>query len=79
LAKDADILIHDATFLEEIDLKAHAAVRQAAEIAVKAGVKRLILTHISRRYIDVKELEKEARKIFPDTDIAYDFMQITLK
>jgi ribonuclease Z len=79
LARDADVLVHDGTFLEEFDLKAHADVGQAAEIARRAGVKRLILTHISRRYISTKELEERARAIFPNTDVAYDFMRIELK
>lgn len=79
LAKDAEILIHDGTFLEEENTKAHADVKQAARIAQQAGVKQLILTHISRRYTDVKELEEEARKVFPNAKIAYDFMKIRLK
>jgi ribonuclease Z len=79
IAQGADLLIHDGTFLEQIDTKAHADVTQAAEIARRAGVKQLILTHISRRYVKVKELEEEARKIFPNTQIAHDFMRIELR
>jgi len=79
IAKDSDLLIHDGTFLEEEEGKAHADVKQAAKIAKKAGVKQLILTHISRRYTDAKELEKEARKIFDNTKIAHDFMKVKLK
>jgi len=79
ISKNADLLIHDGTFLEEEDTKGHADVKQAAKIAKQAGVKQLILTHISRRYTDTKEMEKEATKIFKDTSIAYDFMKIKLK
>ena len=79
ISMDADLLIHDATFLEEQAGKAHADVKQAAKIAKKANVKQLVLTHISRRYTDASELEKEAKKVFENTRVAYDFMKIKLK
>lgn len=79
ISKNADVLIHDGTFLEEEEGKSHADVKQAAKIAKEANVKQLILTHISRRYTNVKELEEEARKIFPNTRVAHDFMQLKLK
>jgi ribonuclease Z len=79
ISENSDLLIHDATFLEEEEGKAHADVKQAAKIAKKANVKQLILTHISRRYQIPEELEKEAKKIFPSTKVAYDFMKIKLK
>ena len=79
ISRDADLLIHDGTFLEEEESKGHADVRQAARMAKDANVKQLILTHISRRYTDPKELEEAARKIFPNTKVAYDFMKVKLK
>jgi len=79
ISDSADLLIHDATFLEEEEGKAHADVKQAAKIARSANVKQLILTHISRRYQVPEELEREAKKIFPNTKVAYDFMKIKLK
>lgn len=82
LAKDADLLIHDATFLEEDEGKAHADVKQAAEIAKEAGVKQLVLTHLSRRYStkeDIEEILATAKKVFPDTKVANDFMSVKLK
>jgi len=83
LAKNADILIHDGTFShEEIDnvRKAdHSTVRQAAELAKRANVKRLYLTHISQRYPDPKPLEKEAREVFPESYIAEDFMRVKVE
>jgi ribonuclease Z len=82
LAKGADLLIHDATFLEEDEGKAHSDVKQAAKVAKDAGVRQLILTHMSRRYStkeDVREMEDAARKIFPETRAAYDFMKVKLK
>jgi ribonuclease Z len=79
ISENADLLIHDGTFLEEEEGKAHADVKQAAKIAKKANATQLILTHISRRYTDAKELEEEARKVFPNTKVAYDFMRVKLK
>ncbi|MCD6371847.1 MAG: ribonuclease Z [Candidatus Aenigmarchaeota archaeon] len=76
LAKDADVLIHDATFLEEDERKYHTDVKQAARIAKKADAKVLILTHLSRKYQDASELEKEARKVFEKSFVAYDLMKI---
>jgi len=79
ISRNADLLIHDGTFLEEDESKGHADVKQAAKTAKDANVKQLILTHISRRYTDAKELEDEARKIFPKTRVAHDFMTVKLK
>ncbi|MCD6226364.1 MAG: ribonuclease Z [Candidatus Aenigmarchaeota archaeon] len=80
ISKDADVLIHDATFLEEdVSEKAHASVKDAAKIAKKVNVKQLILTHISRRYTNLDELEKEAKEIFKNTIIAKDLMKIKVK
>lgn len=78
LSEGADVLIHDATFLEEEEEKYHTDVKQAAKIAKKAKVKVLILTHISRKYQDVSELEEEARKVFPNSWVAYDLMKIRI-
>ena len=79
ISENADLLIHDGTFLEEEEGKAHADVKKAARIAVKANVKQLILTHISRRYRDARELEEEARKVFDNTRVAYDFLKVRLR
>ncbi len=79
MATGSDLLIHDGTFLEEEEGKAHADVKQAAKIAIKSKAKQLVLTHISRRYTDLEEIEKEARKVFDNTKVAYDFMKVNLK
>jgi len=81
ISDKADLLIHDGTFLEadEVKGKAHADVKEAGKIAKKAGVKKLILTNISRRYTDLKEIEKEARKIFENSEVAYDMMKVRVK
>ena len=56
----------------------HLTARQAAELAVKAGVKKLILTHISRRYRE-KDVLQEAQAIFPNTVVARDFDSFKIK
>ena len=80
ISKDADLLIHDGTFLEEdVGSKSHADVKEAAKLAKRANVKELILTHISRRYTDLEELEEAAKKEFENSKIAYDFMKVKIK
>jgi ribonuclease Z len=81
ISGSADLLIHDGTFLEldEVNGKAHADVKRAAKIAKDANVKQLILTHVSRRYTNPKKLEEEAKKVFENTKVAYDFMRVKLK
>ena len=82
-ARDSDVLIHDATADSSLEEKAneygHSTARQAAEIALKAGVGRLYLTHVSPRYRDAKPLEKEARDVFPESYVANDFMEVEVK
>jgi len=84
LAKDADLLIHEATFSSGEETLAHeyfhSTTLQAATIAKDANVKRLCLTHISSRYDrdDWKTLEDEAKGIFPNTEIAVDFKEINI-
>ncbi|MGC8899477.1 MAG: ribonuclease Z [Candidatus Micrarchaeia archaeon] len=84
-AEAADILIHEATFLEEHKEEAkermHSTAVQAAKIASKAGVKTLVLTHISPRYhlSDDQKFVKEAKKYFSgDIFVARDGMMIEL-
>jgi len=79
LSKAADLLICDATFAEEDESKMHSSAKATALLAKKAGVSQLALTHFSRRYQDVRELEKEAKKVFPNTIMAEDFMRLKLK
>jgi ribonuclease Z len=80
--RNADGLVIESTYLEEeADMArdySHLTARQAAELAVKAGVKQLILTHISRRYRE-KDILEEARQIFPDAIVARDFDTFQIK
>ncbi len=79
LGWQADILIHEGTFAGEMSLdahtKGHSTVVEAAEIAVQAGARELILTHLSPRYGDVRPLLDEARAVFPATRIARDLFR----
>jgi ribonuclease Z len=80
--QDADGLVIESTYLEEeVDMArdfSHLTARQAAELAVKAGVKQLILTHISRRYRE-KDVLAEAQAVFPDVIVARDFDVFQIK
>ncbi len=68
-AEEADLLVHDATFAEDRADRAretaHTTAREAAEVANRAGAKRLALTHVSSRYAGRSDrLEAEAREVF---------------
>ncbi|UCD45886.1 MAG: ribonuclease Z [Candidatus Bathyarchaeota archaeon] len=79
----ADLMIHEATFddslADKAEENAHSTSREAAEVAKAAGVKMLVLTHISSRYPDPGVLLEEARSIFPETMIAEDLMSLKLE
>ena len=76
VCKDADALVIESTYLEEeaemAHQFAHLTAKQGAELAVQANVKKLILTHISRRYRE-KDVLKEAQSIHPNASVARDF------
>lgn len=80
--KDADGLVIEGTYMvEERDMArefAHLTAQEAANLAARANVGHLYLTHISRRYRD-KDVEKEAREVFPNTTIVRDFDHFTIK
>lgn len=80
--KDADGLVIEGTYLQdESDMAhqfAHLTAHEAAVLAEKANVGQLFLTHISRRYRE-KDVENEARKIFPNSFVARDFDHYMIK
>ncbi|MCO0596474.1 ribonuclease Z [Peribacillus butanolivorans] len=84
LAESADFLVHEATFsAEETEMASayfHSTTVQAAETAMKAGAKQLILTHISSRYTleDSERLKEESKAIFANTIMAEDLMAIKI-
>ena len=75
-AKNADLLIHEATFgqdkKDEAKETSHSTAQQAATAAKKAKAKRLLLTHFSGRYVDTSILVSEAKAIFANTSAAQD-------
>jgi ribonuclease Z len=82
LAEDADLLIHEATFLHDLKKRAiedgHTTVLEAAELAKEAGVKKLALTHISSRYPSPAQILDEAMPIFENTILAQDLMELEI-
>lgn len=81
LAKDADVLVHEATFDEQTaklaSIYGHATNEEAALVAKQAGVKQLFMNHISARFLpnDLQRLEQHAKSIFANSTIVQDFEQ----
>jgi len=80
-ARNADLLVHEATFGDEEAERAvetgHSTAREAGKLATRAGCRRLLLTHFSARYSrDASELESQARSEFPNVTIGKDGMEI---
>ncbi len=72
--RGADIIYHETTYLDNLKDKAverfHSTSKQAALMAKKAKVKKLLIGHFSSKYAELVEFEKEAREIFENTEIA---------
>ncbi len=81
-AEGADLVIHDCTFDDSLKEKAetdgHSTPSQAAAQAKAADAKRLVLSHISARYPDASSLLEQAKKIFPNTILAEDYLELEL-
>jgi ribonuclease Z len=89
LSKDADLLIHEATFSGDNKIEAresfHSTIEDAVRVARSANVKQLVLTHISPRYQkstknmhNWDEYKDEAKKKYPDVILAEDFLEIKI-
>jgi ribonuclease Z len=82
--KNADLLVHEATFDKDKEELAHeyfhSTTVQAASLAKAGNAKQLVLTHISSRYQhqETQILLKEARQVFENTEIAKDFYQVSI-
>jgi ribonuclease Z len=78
-ARGADVLVHEATFLDEERDRAretrHSTAREAAALAKEAGVRQLALTHLSSRVMP-REVRAEAEAVFPNVVVPRDFDQI---
>lgn len=82
LAREADLLYHEATFRHELRDRAretaHTTAREAARVAREAGAERLLLGHFSARYSETTELVAEAREVFPETEAARELRRYEL-
>jgi len=80
-AAGATLLVHEATFLEDESQRAvetrHSTAREAAELAARAGVELLALTHLSSRTLP-REARRQAEEAFPDVIVPRDFDQVEL-
>ena len=88
LSKNVDLLVHESTFSEEDESmayeKLHSTTIMAAKTALLSNAKKLIITHLSPRYtnknsITPSDLLKEAQKVFPNTQLAKDFLTAEIK
>jgi ribonuclease Z len=78
LSQGATLLIHEATAAQDLEVEAnqwgHSSARQAAELALAAGVGGLFLTHFSSRYKETQPLEDEAKALFVGAKAAHDLL-----
>lgn len=70
----ADMIYHETTYLDNLRQRAedrfHSTTKQAAELALKGGVKKLLIGHFSSKYDTLEEFEAEAREVFSNTELA---------
>ena len=81
--KDVDLLYHESTFTEDMKARAlethHSTALDAGKVALKAGVKKLLLGHYSARYSDLTPLLLEARSVFPESTLAFEGQKINVE
>jgi ribonuclease Z len=77
-----DLLVHEATYLHELATQAkergHSTVRQAAEIALRANVGQLVLTHVSPKHNKRRPILEEAREVFENVALAEDLSEFSV-
>ena len=82
LAKDADVIISESTYANDLHEKAelhkHLTAGQAGLIANKANAEKLVLTHFSQRYKNTQQVEEDARTVFDNVIAATDFMKLRI-
>lgn len=84
LARDADLLVHEATYGDDLQEMArarlHSTIREAATIARNAGARQFVATHFSTRYDGplLDELRLQGESVFPDMLMARDLLRVTL-
>jgi ribonuclease Z len=80
LARDADLLVHEATYTSDMADEAvergHSTAAEAARVARDSGARLLLITHYSPRYDDPEPLLAEARAVFPNTVAARDLLEV---
>lgn len=80
--RDADMIYHETTYLDNFRERAierfHSTTKQAALIAQKAGVKKLLIGHFSSKYDTLEEFEAEAKEVFPNTELALEGVTFTI-
>jgi ribonuclease Z len=83
LARDADLLLMEATYSSEhqelAELYLHSTAEEAAKTAREAGARQLALTHFSQRYPDASRHLADSRKIFQNTIALSDFDRVEIK
>ncbi|HEL0798476.1 TPA: ribonuclease Z [Streptococcus equi subsp. zooepidemicus] len=84
LARDADVLVHESTYGKGDERMArnhgHSTNMQAAQIARDAGAKRLLLNHVSARFLgrDCRQMEKDAATIFENVKVVRDLEEVII-
>jgi ribonuclease Z len=82
LARDVDLLVCEATYLESerpaAEAYQHMTAAEAAHLAHEAGARRLVLTHFSQRYLDLQPFLAEASAIHPDVVVAEDLRRVAV-
>jgi len=82
-SRDADLLIHDGSFADEMadwaEESMHSTAGEVAALAKEAGVRKLVLTHISSRYTDdVEPILKDSKVVFENVIVAEDLMELEI-